>query len=274
MSQTLPSIEDILAIREYPGRFIVLGNTPSNQQVVIYGITGRSPSSQARRLFVKNGAIHTEPTDPTALAKGNPSLLLYKAVARTHDVQVASNGEQTNVILREILDFESSEEEYTPLELLVRSFAFHEPSPQDPNINLSSHEPDDPNYTPRISGVLRGPEGAFAILKKGDFGGEEKHYFEFSLAPGSGRFISTYTGQNVRGGEKLPSFRGEPLYIDLSHAPEDAQTLANQVYAAMGPKEPREGFLSPEADMRVGVSVMIYTQITGKQEIEIRNRHE
>jgi IMP cyclohydrolase len=196
-----------LAAMEYPGRLIILGLEPSASHcVIIYAITGRSSSSQARKLELKDNRIWTRPTDEEALKKGNVDLLVYPALSLFRSLAV-SNGKQT-------ADVEAS---WAPGlradEVLKIAHA------------KWSYEPDEPNYTPRISGtIVPGPKAALAIIRRSGDGSTERAVFPLRLDPGKGKLLSTYAGQNA---DPLPSFPGEPLDVEIrtTNAAETAEDL-------------------------------------------------
>jgi len=208
MNDSLNRLSDLA----YPGRLIVIGRDRSGGHlIVVYAVTGRSPSSQARELVRRGEAVWTRPTDPEALAKGNPDLLVYPALIFGRGIAVG-NGKQTSDI-----DVRSAPNAIGALDGGLRKWSF---------------EPDDPIFTPRISGcVLPGGAAALNIIRRGPGGEAERQFFEFHPRPGEGRMISTYTGENVN---PLPSFRGEPIELELAGT--SARATAEAVYAALGPK--------------------------------------
>jgi len=231
---------EALANMSYPGRFIILGRDisthPHNQHnIIVYGITGRSSSSQARKLVLKDEKddrearipkIYVEPTDLKLLEQGNPDLLIYPAITIKYGVAV-SNGKQTDEV-------GSWAELKSPLFALVHA---HE---------RWSYEPDEPNFTPRISGLIRDNSAALGIIKRDNNDEAIKQFFKFPLIPGKGKLITTYTGENI---DPLPSFRGEPLDVELPY--KNNTELAKAVYEALAPKKGR-------SDFRVSVAAVFY----------------
>ncbi len=211
---------EALSRMEYPGRVIILGKTLGEGfPFAVYCITGRSPSSQARRIVFEETRAMVKPTDEDLLAEGDPDLLLYAAISIRQGV-VVSNGRQTS----SIKPIQVSNPE--PVGVLAQG------------MEEWDFEPDPPNWTPRISGcILTADRGALSIVKNGGGGESIKNYFEFPLQPGRAKMISTYMGQNVN---PLPSFQGEPLDICLRHV--TAQKAAEEVYAAMAPADPEHDF--------------------------------
>ena len=193
----------------YPGRGILLGRSADNKHAVIaYFIKGRSANSR-NRVFTpvaEDNGIMTEASDPPKIA--DPSLIIYhpvRYVEKTGDT-VVTNGDQTDTVRDGIL-----EGKVFAQTLRVRCF-----------------EPDPPNYTPRISGLVH-QNGAFAlsILKSADGDPSCNHRYFFGYdnpLPGEGRFIHTYQ-ENL---SPLPSFEGEPRRVALT-AP-DAETLAKEIW--------------------------------------------
>ncbi len=196
----------------YPGRGILLGRSADNKSAVIaYFIMGRSANSR-NRVFTpvpEDNGIKTEAFDPGKME--DPSLIIYhpvRYVEKTGDT-VVTNGDQTDTVRDGILEGKAFAQA-----LRVRCF-----------------EPDPPNYTPRISGLLH-KNGAFAlsILKSADGDPTCNHRYFFGYdnpLPGEGRLIHTYQ-ENL---SPLPSFEGEPRRVNLT-AP-DAETLAKEIWESL-----------------------------------------
>ena len=174
---------ELLRDNPYPGRGIVVGS-----HCVYYWIMGRSSNSR-NRVFVKTeDGIRTEAHDPALLE--DPSLIIYHPVRTMGNDLVVTNGNQTDTIV-EKGDFIAG--------CMAREY-----------------EPDEPNYTPRISSVLH-PDGSFelSILKRTRDGRCAREFFSYEGADGGcGYFISTYQGD----GNPLPSFSGEPVEVALPAA--------------------------------------------------------
>lgn len=179
----------------YPGRGIVIGRTPDGTKAVTaYFIMGRSENSR-NRVFVEDGeGIRTQAFDPAKLT--DPSLVIYAPVRVLGNKIIVTNGDQTDTI------YEGMDRQLT-FEQTLRSREF---------------EPDGPNYTPRISGILHIENGkynyAMSILKSNN--GSPKACSRFTFAyenpeAGEGHFIHTYIGD----GNPLPSFEGEPKLIGI-----------------------------------------------------------
>ncbi|MDP1695172.1 MAG: IMP cyclohydrolase [Candidatus Woesearchaeota archaeon] len=267
---------EVLANMEYPGRFMILGlDERGNKNIVVYGITGRSPPSRARVLIqADDKSIHTKPTDPAQLAKGNPALLVYSAIKPLENTLIVSNGAQTDLIHDTAKRLRQSDGTTpTPLQILTQAFQqshYLDPAkPGEPQIDVTSFEPDHPNYTPRISGVLRHDLGALALAKRDIDCAVKRHFFEFALHSGRGFLLATYTGENVVSGCPLPSFRGEPIQVGLPRG--TATDITHQIYEALGPKQ-GERILDPGNDMRVGVVTMTYNFLNGTTDISMKNR--
>lgn len=193
------TLMDILKSNEYPGRGILLGRSADNKYgVIVYFIMGRSENSRNRIFVDTNDGIRTQAFDADKMT--DPSLIIYHPVRVLVDeemdlpVTIVTNGDQTDTIR----DFILEDESYVTA------------------LNTREFEPDGPNYTPRISGILY-PNGTYvlSILKslEGDPDCCVRNYFTYDgPKAGTGHFISTYEG-NV---SPLPSFRGEPRYVALS----------------------------------------------------------
>ncbi len=235
-----------LSSLEYPGRLIILGKDLSGSYiVVVYAVTGRSPSSQARKIITTKNRAWVEPYDEMTLKRGNVDLLVYPAIQISKGIAV-SNGKHTSAI-RDCLA-----QQKNPVEVLANA------------LENWDYEPDAPNYTPRISGCVIKPEkAALSIIKRASDGSSQKNYYGISLIDGKGKMIATYSGENSN---PLLSFEGEPIDVDLSEkSPEET---AEAVYKALGPK-------NHEKDFRVSVAVLFAdTKKFEKYVISIINRHD
>ena len=189
------SIEEELKNNSYPGRGIIIGKTPDGKKAVTaYFIMGRSGNSR-NRIFVEDGeGIRTQAFDPSKLE--DPSLIIYAPVRVLGNKTIVTNGDQTDTVYAFLKDGGTFEQA-----LETRSF-----------------EPDAPNYTPRISGLLTFEKGDFtykmSILKSSDEKGSACNRYTFSYAPlaGVGHFIHTYDCD----GNPIPSFTGEPERVAIA----------------------------------------------------------
>ena len=181
----------LLAGNPYPGRGIVLGKTADGRQsVAAYFIMGRSENSR-NRVFVKEpDGIRTQAYDPAKLA--DPSLIIYHPVRQMGRGLIVTNGDQTHTI-RDFL------EQGLPFEQALSTREF---------------EPDGPNWTPRISGLLS-PDGSYklSILKSADAEGTAcaRYTFAYPGLAGVGHFLHTY----VTDGSPIPTFQGEPERVAI-----------------------------------------------------------
>lgn len=181
--------EELLKGNSYVGRGIVIGKTPdSKKAAVAYFIMGRSANSRNRIFSMEDGVLYTKPFDESKV--DDPSLIIYAALRRFENKLIVTNGDQTDTIdegLKAGNDFFGA--------LQSRCF-----------------EPDAPNLTPRISGMLTLEEGDFtyemSILKSADPEGTacNRYLFRYPALPGLGHFIHTY----VCDGNPIPTFQGEP----------------------------------------------------------------
>ncbi len=190
------SLQQLLQNNEYPGRGIVIGRSADGKKAVTaYFIMGRSENSR-NRIFVEDGeGIRTQAFDPSKLT--DPSLIIYAPVRVLGNKTIVTNGDQTDTIY-EGMDHQQTFEQ----SLRTREF-----------------EPDAPNYTPRISGILHVENGnysyAMSILKSSNGNPEscERYTFAYeNCLAGEGRFVHTYKGN----GNPLPSFEGEPTLVDIT----------------------------------------------------------
>ena len=231
---------------EYPGRLIAVGTAAGGPNVIVYAITGRSPSSQARKLVHRDGGIWVQPTDEATLKQGNVDLLVYPAVLIGKAGIAVSNGKQTADIrdrLKPGVD---------PVAVLSEALAGWD------------FEPDAPIFTPRISGCLTEAAAALSVLRRGPSGETLRNYYETGLkVAGEGRLVSTYEGPNA---DPLPVFCGEPRFLDIPGA--TAAEAAEAVYAGLGP-------VAQARDFRVAVACLFVPRgDTGRAEVHIINRHE
>ncbi|MBM3233934.1 hypothetical protein FJZ19_02455 [Candidatus Pacearchaeota archaeon] len=258
---------EFIAKQEYPGRGILIGRTLDGKDFVAYFVTGRSPPSRARRLedeWESEDRVRTSCIDPEAIKKGTPELLIYNAMQLAGDFFIVSNGAQTDIIAETIKGADKrGREAYEkhPVAALMDAHAnpvwvraMKDGKFTGEYIDLTSFEPDAPNFTPRISGVLSLNKAAISIVKNNN-DLPQRNYFEFPLVQGRAKYVSTYTGQNVPDGQIIPCFTGEPLDVELWTF-NSAQLAVDDIYNVLGPKQPGEGIISPEKDFRVGVSAI------------------
>lgn len=206
------SIAEELRNNSYPGRGIIIGKSKDGRHAAAaYFIMGRSENSR-NRIFVEEGAgIRTQAFDPDKLT--DPSLIIYAPVRVLGNKTIVTNGDQTDTIYDGMdiqLTFEQS--------LRTREF-----------------EPDGPNYTPRISGIIHLENGrcnyAMSILKSADGRPESCERFTFAYQnpiAGEGHFIHTYMGD----GNPLPSFEGEPKRIEI---PDSMEEFADLLWQNLNP---------------------------------------
>jgi IMP cyclohydrolase len=234
-----------LAKMEYPGRVIIIGCSPEKDTIILYAITGRSPSSQARRLEIEEdyGKVIVKPTDKEILKKGMPDLLVYPALSSQKEGIAVSNGKQTE-------DIEDLLEEWAnPVDVLTKALAKWE------------YEPDEPNYTPRISGCVIFDEAALSIIKRADDGSAMRQYFTVPRILGKGKMISTYAGVNEK---PLSSFQGGPIDVGLPWT--DVKQAIDAMYEALAPKQ-------GQPDFRVAVAG-VYVDEDGIDIISVKNRYD
>ena len=205
------SLTQQLESNAYPGRGIVLGRSADNRYAIAaYFIMGRSENSRNRVFTETEDGIRTEAYDPSKMV--DPSLIIYHPVRKVGDDLIVTNGDQTDTIRDCLLE--------------GRSFG--------QALHTREFEPDGPNYTPRISGMLC-KDGSFrlSILKSADGDPSCCHRYFYTYdkpLAGEGRFIHTYMGD----GNPLPSFEGEPERVILD-AP-SAEALAEQMWNALNPE--------------------------------------
>jgi len=233
------NIETELQNNAYPGRGIIIGKSAdAKSAVTAYFIMGRSENSR-NRIFVEEGeGIRTQAFDPSKME--DPSLIIYAPVRVLGNKTIVTNGDQTDTIydgMDKQLTFEQS--------LRCREF-----------------EPDAPNYTPRISGVMHVENGkynyAMSILKSNQGDPSSCNRFTFAYEnpkAGEGRFIHTYMGD----GNPLPSFEGEPELITLNG---DIDAFTEKLWNALNP------------DNKVSLFVRYIDIETGAYESRICNKNQ
>lgn len=205
-------IHDVAQLIEgnsYVGRGIIIGKTPDAKHAVsAYFIMGRSENSRNRVFTVKNGEVFTEPFDASKVS--DPSLIIYAAMRKFGNSLIVTNGNQTDTVyegLKNGLSFSAA--------LLSREF-----------------EPDAPNLTPRISGILNFKDNDFSyemsILKSSDAIGSgcNRYTFSYPSLKGLGHFIHTY----VCDGNPIPTFQGEPERVAI---PDDINEFASKLWNAL-----------------------------------------
>jgi IMP cyclohydrolase len=244
----------------YPGRIIIIGRGGTGEHdVVVYGVTGRSPSSQARRLVHEGGGtVRTEVTDPDVLREGNEQLLIYPCMRPLTGGLAVSNGAQTDLIWETASELMKRPPFPPAAEILRRAL---DRSSTIDGIDLNQYEPDPPAFTPRISGLLAG-DAALAIIRRAEDGTTHKDIYEVPLTAGRGRLLATYAGDRR---DPLPAFEGPPAEVGL--AGRSPQETAELVYDALGP------WIYCE-DLRVGVAVLFRQVRTGRMNVAIINRVE
>lgn len=195
-----------LSTNTYPGRGIVIGKSEDGKSAVFaYFIMGRSENSRNRVFTEKDGAVYTEPFDYAKVS--DPSLIIYAAIRKIGNKLIVTNGDQTDTIY----DFLAKGEDMRAA-LRTREF-----------------EPDSPNFTPRISGVIDFSDGDFSydmsILKSADAEGTacNRFFYEYSAISGLGHFIHTY----VTDGNPIPTFQGEPERVKI---PSDIDVFTKNIW--------------------------------------------
>ena len=203
------SIYDYLSGNPYPGRGVAIGKTADGKKaIILYFIMGRSVNSRNRIFEKTEDGIRTRAFDPSKLS--DPSLIIYAPVRTCGNDTVVTNGDQTDTI-RDAL-------------LVGNTFA--------DALRTREFEPDAPNFTPRISGILHTEDGKMAyklsILKKSPYSDScNRFFYEYeNPANGVGHIIHTYMGD----GNPIPSFLGEPVAFGVGS---DLQSIADGVWNAL-----------------------------------------
>lgn len=202
-------IDELIKGNPYVGRGIVLGRSADGEKAVsAYFIMGRSANSRNRVFTLRGGELFTEPFDASKVE--DPSLIIYAAIRSLGGKLIVTNGDQTDTIydgLKAGLSFSQA--------LSQREF-----------------EPDAPNLTPRISGLVSFDEGALSyqmsILKSADAEGNAccRYTFDYPALPGLGHFIHTY----VTDGNPIPTFQGEPERVAV---PDSIDEFTDSLWTAL-----------------------------------------
>lgn len=229
-------ISTLLKDNEYAGRGIVIGTSPDKKNAVCaYFIMGRSENSR-NRVFVKTSeTLKTEPFDVSKVS--DPSLIIYNAVRKTENSLIVTNGDQTDTVYN----------------LMSEGKSFKE------SLETREFEPDAPNFTPRISGILYFENGfnyEMSILKSIDENGSEccRYTYSYPSVAGLGHFIHTYNCN----GDPLPTFTGEPHRISIKN---NIEEFAGEIWESLN------------ADNKISLYVR-YTDIeTGKYTDKIINKN-
>lgn len=187
----MEDIKKLLRENTYPGRGIIIGKSLDNKAVIAYFIMGRSENSRNRVFVEADGGIKTKAFDESKMV--DPSLIIYAPVRVIGDTTIVTNGDQTDTIY----DYIKSGKTFADA-LRTREF-----------------EPDAPNFTPRISGVVTGFDYKLSILKsaEGDPCTCRRYFYEYTNPKaGEGHFIHTYKCD----GSPIPSFEGEPVKVGIA----------------------------------------------------------
>lgn len=233
------SLEQELQANAYPGRGIVIGKTPDGTKAVTaYFIMGRSENSR-NRVFVEDGeGIRTQAFDPSKLS--DPSLIIYAPVRVLGNKTIVTNGDQTDTIY----------------ELMDKQMTFEQ------SLRTREFEPDGPNYTPRISGIMHIKDGnynyAMSILKSNNGNPDACNRYTFAYenpVAGEGHFIHTYQCD----GNPLPSFEGEPKLVVIE---DDMDAFADKIWNSLN------------ADNKVSLFVRYIDIATGNYTSKIINKNQ
>ncbi len=235
----MEQLSALLKGNAYPGRGIVLGRSQDGKYAVVaYFIMGRSENSRNRIFVETQDGIRTQAYDPAKMT--DPSLIIYHPVRRVTDedgvTTIVTNGDQTDTLR----DFMLEGESYVAA------------------LNTREFEPDGPNYTPRISGIVY-PSGSYmlSILKSldGDPSCCLRHYFTYDAPrPGLGHFLHTYQGD----GNPLPSFQGEPRPVEIAG---DLDAFTSLIWQSLNPEN------------KVSLFTSFIDLETGAAESRIVNKH-
>ena len=231
-------IAELIAGNSYVGRGIVIGKTEDGKKAcAAYFIMGRSNNSRNRVFCERDDALFTEPFDASKVE--DPSLIIYAAIRKLNNKLIVTNGDQTDTIyngLKAGLSFSDS--------LKSREF-----------------EPDAPNLTPRISGMIDFANGDFtyqmSILKSADAEGTacNRYTFDYNALAGLGHFIHTY----VCDGNPIPTFQGEPERVAI---PNSIDEFTDKLWNAL------------DADNKISLYIRYVDLESGKEENRLINKNK
>ena len=231
-------IAELIRDNPYVGRGIVVGKSEDGASAVsAYFIMGRSKNSRNRVFTKRDGALFTEPYDPSLVE--DPSLIIYAAVREHENRLIVTNGDQTDTVYEGLLAGKSFAEALT-----AREF-----------------EPDAPNLTPRISAMTTMGDGDFtyemSILKSADAEGTAcaRYTFSYPALAGLGHFLHTY----VTDGNPIPTFQGEPERVAI---PSDIDAFTTSLWDALN------------EDNKISLYVRYTSLATGAVTERIINKYE
>ena len=229
------NLQERLADNPYPGRGIVIGRNEKGQWIQVYWIMGRSANSRNRLFVYADEVLRTQAADPSKV--DDPSLIIYSAMRQFGGLYIVTNGAQTDGI-------------YAGLQ---RDESFAEA------LLAWKHEPDAPNFTPRISGLVDQQCGAvwLSVIKSSPFTADqsEHHFFRYThVQPGYGYAITTYRGD----GDPLPAFAGSPYLLPLQG---DAAQIASRFWEIL------------DADNKISLAVRQIDPQSGAVDLEILNKY-
>ena len=231
-------IAELIHGNSYVGRGIVIGKTADGKKACsAYFIMGRSNNSRNRVFCERDDVLYTEPFDVSKVE--DPSLIIYAALRKFENKLIVTNGDQTDTVY----------------EGLKKGISFREA------LNARAFEPDAPNLTPRISGMITFGNGDFtyemSILKSADAEGSacNRYTFDYAALPGLGHFIHTY----VCDGNPIPTFQGEPERVAI---PDDIDAFTDLLWNAL------------DADNKISLYVRYTDLASGKEENRLINKNK
>ena len=220
----------------YPGRGIAIGKTPCGKKIrIAYFIMGRSENSRNRIFVEEADGIRTEAFDPSKMV--DPSLIIYAPVRVYKDTTIVTNGDQTDTIYEGLAEGGTFEDA-----LRTRDF-----------------EPDGPNFTPRISAIVKGDFYELSIVKsaEGNPDAVRRYFYDYRQElPGYGHLIHTYESD----GNPLPSFEGEPTLWQMEKEP--FEEFSDHLWDALNP------------DNKVSLFTRVIDLESGETRTRIYNRNK
>ena len=233
----LNNLPQLIRDNTYVGRGIVIGKTQDGTRALVaYFIMGRSANSRNRVFTLEDGVLYTRPFDESKVQ--DPSLIIYAALRERGNHLIVTNGNQTDTVY----------------EGLRKGLSFAE------SLSSREFEPDAPNFTPRISGMLTFGKGNFTyqmnILKSADAEGSacSRFTFDYPALPGVGHFLHTY----VCDGNPIPTFQGEPERVEIGN---DIGEFTDSLWEALN------------ADNKISLYVRTVDLSTGKTEEKLINKN-
>ncbi len=254
-----PTFGELASGNRYPGRGVLLGKSPQGRAVAAYFIMGRSENSRNRVFEVREDGVYTVPFDPAKVE--DPSLIIYRAVAPVGNKYLLTGYDKEAMYYRQSrpvdgrLVVTNGDQTDTVAEGRKNGKCFRQA------LREREFEPDAPNFTPRISGMLTFEDGDFAyqmsILKSADAEGSacNRYFYEYVPLCGVGHLLHTYECD----GNPLPTFQGEPRRVAI---PEDIDAFTEDIWNHL------------DEENKISLYVLYCDPVSGAVESRLINKNE